>query len=188
MQAFHNDKKIQKKFLTRIRAHAKADELVKGKYWENGHGCAVGCTIHGSNHADYETELGIPEWLARVEDTFFENLPAEIAKAWPVKFLEAVNIGSDLSKIKAPFMIYILEQSLLNFDQEKFPEVITSIDNVIDLWKKYPEGPSAARSAAWSAAWSAAESAAWSAAWLAAGSAACVKYSEYLLELMKGCK
>lgn len=64
MQAFHNDKKVRTKFLKRIRAHAKADEFIKGTYWEGGKGCAVGCTIHGSNHKGYETELGIPQWVA----------------------------------------------------------------------------------------------------------------------------
>ena len=59
MQAFHNDLKIKEKYLSRVRAHALADEIVKGKYWEGGKGCAVGCTIHGSQHKNYEKELGI---------------------------------------------------------------------------------------------------------------------------------
>lgn len=47
MKAFHNDKKIKAKYLARVKAHIKAGEVIKGKYWENGKGCAVGCTIHG---------------------------------------------------------------------------------------------------------------------------------------------
>ena len=209
MRAFHNDEKVQKMFLDRIHGHAKADDFIKGKYWEGGKGCAVGCSIHGSNHKDYETEMGVPEWLARVEDCFFENLPNEQSRLWPVQFMEAINLGADLDKIKAPFMIYILSQSLLNFDHEKYPNVKKSIKDTIDLWEKHSEGPSAAESAAWSvarsAARSAAESAARSAAWSArsaawsaesaarsaawsAESAAYIKYSEKLLELMRGCK
>jgi hypothetical protein len=75
MQAFHNDPQIQEKYIARVSKHAQMDEIVKGKYWEGGKGCAVGCTIHSGNHAAYETEIGVPEWLARCEDTFFENLP-----------------------------------------------------------------------------------------------------------------
>lgn len=85
MKAFHNDPKIKAKYLKRVRAHAKADEIVKGRYWEDGKGCAVGCTIHSSNHSAYETELGIPRILARLEDTLFENLPNVLAKTWPYK-------------------------------------------------------------------------------------------------------
>jgi hypothetical protein len=64
MLAYHNDPKIKAQYLRRVRAHEKMDEIIQGKYWERGRGCAVGCTIHGSDHTQYETELGIPEWLA----------------------------------------------------------------------------------------------------------------------------
>ncbi len=33
MQAFHNDQKVKDKYLGRVEAHQKADEIVKGKYW-----------------------------------------------------------------------------------------------------------------------------------------------------------
>lgn len=204
MKAFHNDPLIRKKYLARIRAHAKADEFVKGKYWENGKGCAVGCTIHDSDHARYETELGLPEWLARVEDTIFEGLPNDKAKAWPVQFLEAANLGADLNQIKAPFMIYVLEQARLNFDRDKYDYVDMVICQVITLWEDDPnqenkDAWSAAESAAaWAAAWAAAESAARSAAWSARSaesaaaesaeqSAAYPRFAEKLLELMREC-
>ena len=59
--AFHGDPTIKTKYLDRVQAHAKADQLVQGYgYWKDGKGCAVGCTIHGSRHRDYETELGTP--------------------------------------------------------------------------------------------------------------------------------
>ena len=81
MKAFHGDPKIKAKYLRRIRKHYKADQIVKGQYWENGKGCAVGCTIHSSNHRAYETELGIPRAIAKLEDGMFEELPDELAKA-----------------------------------------------------------------------------------------------------------
>ncbi len=84
--AFHGDMKIKKKYLARVRAHRKADEIVSGKYWENGKGCAVGCTIHGSSHKAYEDEIGHPQILARLEDRLFEAIykfNPKLAKAWP---------------------------------------------------------------------------------------------------------
>ena len=72
MIAFHNDPTIKEKYLSRVTEHERADEIVKGQYWENGKGCAVGCTIHSGNHAAYETELGIPRWMARLEDCISE--------------------------------------------------------------------------------------------------------------------
>ena len=95
MLAYHNDPSIKEKYLLRVRSHAAQDEIIKGKYWENGKGCAVGCTVHSSNHSAYETELGIPAWLARVEDRLFEGMPLARAKLWPEQFLSAIRPGAD---------------------------------------------------------------------------------------------
>lgn len=103
MKSFHNNPTIKAKYLERITAHEKADEIVKGIYWEEGKGCAVGCTVEksdGTQHSSFETELGLPEWLARLEDTIFEGLPNEEAKTFPRRFLEAINVGSDLTAVK----------------------------------------------------------------------------------------
>ena len=53
MRAFHNDPKLKKFFIARVKAQEKADEIVKGRYWENGKGWAVGSTIHGNRHKNY---------------------------------------------------------------------------------------------------------------------------------------
>lgn len=151
MKAFHNDPLIKKKYLSRVRAHKKADEIIKGRYWEGGRGCAVGCTIHSSDHNAYEIELGIPEWLAQIEDIIFEGLPNEKGKLWPSRFLYSINVGADLNKIKAPLMIFILKSTLENFDHIKYPKCKKAVDTCINLWEKYPEGPSY-DSRPWSAA------------------------------------
>ena len=179
MQAFHNDMKIKEKYLDRVLAHQKADEIIHGIYWENGKGCAVGCTIHSGNHKYYEKELGIPEWLARLEDTLFEGLQNGRAKAWPAQFLEAIKPGVDLEQVKKPFTIFILEQNLTyldqcKFDADKWPDVKSAIDGsraaavqTIEALKSGSESAArSAESAAWSAE-SAARSAARSAAWSA---------------------
>lgn len=99
MLAYLDDPKIKAKYLKRVRAHAKADEIVKGYYWQDGKGCAVGCTIHSDRYGAYETELGIPGMLARLEDMIFEGAAAGFAKAWPERFLKAIKPGADLSNV-----------------------------------------------------------------------------------------
>jgi hypothetical protein len=74
MKAFHNKPEIKEEYLQRIRTHKAADQIIHGSYWENGKGCAVGCTIHGNDHSRYETELGIPKNIAYLEDSIFEGL------------------------------------------------------------------------------------------------------------------
>ena len=108
LRAFHNDPKIKEKYLARVIAHREADQLVKGRYWEGGKGCAVGCTVHSSSHAAYEKDLGIPQVLARLEDRIFENIPNDLALTWPERFLSAIGVGADLSKVWPKFAIFLL--------------------------------------------------------------------------------
>ena len=110
LKAFHGDIKVKEKYLNRVRAHRAADEIIKGYYWENGKGCAVGCTVHSGSHRVYERELGIPMALARLEDALFELLPNAPAMAWPEKFLEAIQEGADLGTVADRFVAWLLTE------------------------------------------------------------------------------
>jgi hypothetical protein len=68
MLAYHSDDTIKTAILAQLAMHREADQLVKGQYWEDGKGCAVGCTLHSGDHMEYETRFGIPVALARLED------------------------------------------------------------------------------------------------------------------------
>ena len=106
--AFHNDPKVKRTYLARVRAHAKADEIIHGTYWEHGKGCAVGCTIHSHLHENYEDELGIPRILARLEDRLFEGMTNGHAKEFPARFLKAIPVGADLSNVWNQFAHWLL--------------------------------------------------------------------------------
>ena len=111
--AFHNDPKIKETYLKRLELHYKADEIVKGIYWEKGKGCAVGCTVEKNGNEDphlaMEKELGIPKELAYLEDALFEELPNGESKEFPVTFLNAIPVGADLSLITAKFVVWQFE-------------------------------------------------------------------------------
>jgi len=184
MKSFHNDPKVKDKYLKRLKEHAKADEIIQGTGWEDGKGCAVGCTLENYDHSQYPIELGIPEWLAHLEDSIFEGLTNGDAKAFPVQFLEAMPVGvseEDLYKLLCDLDYQRLERLLK--EQKKLYKtdewgVQAAIKECMRLNSEHVDGEdkqwSAARSAAESAAWSArsAESAAWSAAWSSAWSVA----------------
>ena len=112
MRAFHGDPAIKAKYLDRVRMHAAADEIIKDKYWENGKGCAVGCTIHSSVHEKYQDLLGIPVSLALLEDLIFENLPNAEAKLFPSQFLEAIPVGADLKTTSFRFSAFLLNENM----------------------------------------------------------------------------
>ena len=203
MLAYHNKPELKDEYLARLAAHAAADEIIKGQYWEDGKGCAVGCTIHGSDHSRYETELGIPQVLARLEDCIFEGLPNGEAKKFPRQFLAAIRPGADISKVGIQFMISVQRRNLKRLDQQAHPDVAAAIKGSMKVLRDWLHGrlsesaarsaesaaesaarsaESAARSAesaAWSAAWSAesAESAAWSAARSAESAARSAEYT-----------
>jgi len=195
--SFHGDSAIKEIYLDRIRAHADADEIVHGQYWENGKGCAVGCTIHSSQHDRYETDLGVPEWLAHLEDTIFENLSNGEAKTFPLEFLESIPVGVRLEPVKWKFCAFLLRENIdrvltLTLDETLKTRVVSAVRGVLALHESAIKcgrlESAAARSAAWSAARSAARSAAWSAesaAWSAARSAAFSRMADKLIELIE---
>lgn len=196
--AYHNDPSIKTAILTQLAQHREADELVKRKYWEDGKGCAVGCTLHSANHAEYEPRFGVPQMLARLEDCIFEGLPNDKAKAWPERFMGAINPGADLSLVGWKFLHWLLTDKAVNpgIDHPLVRDAIKQCaDVLVPLTKgEWPVDGSAAsarnaasaasaastRSAAASAA-SAAESAARSAAWSAAENAASAASAAYVL-------
>lgn len=192
---FHNDPAIKEKYLARLHAHAAADRITKGQYWENGKGCAVGCTIEGNDHKRYETELGIPEGIAHLEDIIFEGLPNELAMTFPIRFLESIPVGVDLSHVVPSMMIFILKDRRIYADYQGKK----AIDSVVALYQRKLNGEDVtvqewkeAAEAAW-AAWAAgAAEAAWAAgaarvagvAGAAARAAAYILYADELIRLV----
>ena len=178
MLAFHADPKIKAKYLRRVQAHFNADQIVQGATGQGGKGCAVWCTLDKYDHGSYETELGIPRLLARLEDGIFEGLSVKESKTWPAKFLRAIKPGADLSKVGPKFLVWLLEGVM----QYAKPKGKVAIQAVIDLYKRQLGGEvitydqwSTVRSAAYAAAYAyaaAATTAAYAAAYAAAAAAA----------------
>jgi len=149
MLAFHNKQEIKDEYLARVRAHAAADEIIKGQYWQGGRGCAVGCTIHSAVHKDYEDLLGIPVRLAYLEDRLFENLPLEKAKLWPELFLSSIEVGADLSLVFSKFIVRVLGDSERGcIIHAKTPGAKAAIETVISLYERKITG-NAASSEEW---------------------------------------
>ena len=175
------NKSTQRKYIDRAIKHRKADEIIKGLYWKDGKGCCVGCLAHANDeaHEALEKQTGIPEWLSWLADSLFEGLDDGEYQTFPERFITAMPKNKTPEymekNVKAPFIVYILEGTLKNFDHEKFPDIKKSVEGSIELWKREDIGStdwSAARSAADSAADSVARSVAYSVADSVADSAA----------------
>ena len=178
MLAFHGDKAIKSKYLRRVVAHRRADELIRGVGWEDGRGCAVGCTLNQYSHSQYQIELGIPEVIAHLEDNLFESLPEKLAMTWPSRFLRAIPVGADLSMVWCRFSLWLLTDGLPKRSRHiaadmaaLFRRRIASDDPTPAEWDRAAE----AATAAWAAEAARAVRAAWAAE----------RQSKKLLELLR---
>jgi hypothetical protein len=155
MLAFVGTTVSKPEIIAQLQAHAAADELVKGQYWQDGKGCAVGCTIHGDNHAEYEPRFGIPEMLARLEDCIFEGLPNGSAKEWPLRFMGAVQPGGDLSSVGWKFLHWLLTDKSITpgIEHPLVRDAVRQCADVLALLAKGERINGSEASAAASAAW-----------------------------------
>ena len=195
MIAYHGNQAEKDAILAQLGAHYKADEIIKGRYWEGGKGCAVGCTIHGEDHAVYETRFGIPRALAHLEDRIFEGMDGPHSKEWPIRFMSAIRPGADLSRVVWQFLHWLLTDERVN-PGINHPSVAQQVAAVAELMARKSRGEevssawaaSAARAAwaAWAAraAWAASAASAASAAW-AARAASYKMMADKLVELLE---
>jgi hypothetical protein len=201
---YKNDPELKEYMIAEAIAHREADEFVKGTYGiEDGStwkGCAVGCAIQSlnkrlntdsetNNHSFLDEQSLYPEWLARLQDTFFEGLSGEESLTWPERFSRAIPVGipfEALEPVKWTFCAYLMKENIdlvqaLDIDESLKTQVIDAIRGVLrvhetaletGVWDENAAARSArsARSARAEAAWSAARSAARS-AWSAAEAA-----------------
>lgn len=126
MKAFNGSVDFKNRLLAGVAKHVNAGDIVQGEkfYWDGTKGCAVGCTIHSSDHRTYEKAYQIPTSLAYLKDTIFENLPPQLAQEWTSRFLSAIVPGADLSSVTSQLMVWLLtdpKDGVLMFTTNKPP-------------------------------------------------------------------
>ena len=158
LRAFHGDPAIKKKYVDRMMEHRRLEHLTQGVgYCADGSGvikgCAVGCTLENYEHGRYPIELGLPEWLARLEDRIFEGLPKGEAEQFAVDFLNVIPVGADVSGVRHQLAILRNQDNLklLEANKEPYAEQVRAAIRQVLEWLKNPLDE-AARSAAESAA------------------------------------
>jgi hypothetical protein len=196
--AYHNDRKIKSKYIRRVEAHRKADELVQGTGWEsNGvtRGCAVGCIFNAYDHTRGPKEIGVPEELIAIADTIHEGLPRSQAigsgpkDCWPRQFLGAIRPGADLSLVFPKLAVWCLTDA--KWGETALPDqsqdALECCLSVAALWQRVIDGESQfslrdkfleEEERAWAGAWAGAGAGAgagaraWAWAWAGAGAGA----------------
>lgn len=163
MLAFVGTVVSKQDMLAELVAHAEADELVKGQYWEDGKGCAIGCvlesirkirgykTIDHTSHGTAEDETNIPEMVWHLVDSIFEGLPNRSAKEWPMRFTRSIAHGADLSLVGWQFLHWLLTDKRVNpgIDHDLVRDAVRRCADVLaPLAKGGPAKAGAGKSAA----------------------------------------
>jgi hypothetical protein len=186
--AYKGDKKLRTALIKEIKKHEKADAITQGTYGEqNGQwkGCAVACSLRSlaivngeplvtrySAHARYETDLGISQIIARLEDGIFEGLAPQEAKKFPFKFASAIKEGANLKLVWPKFAVWLLidkKDGVLQYAKSENSKKV--ILRVAELYQRIIDGKTVTN-ATWKAAADTADAAAYAAADAAAADTA----------------
>ena len=187
-------------FAAGMRAHAEADDLIRGTYGETDRGqfrgCAVGCNIEvvkaslgveieRGDHEALGDAIGVPAELLHLQDALFEGLDGDASSLFAVAFASALRDGQDLSRVSDLFLAETLRDDVLPLVTEDQPNVRAAVtrvaDGCADGWRN--DDRAAARAAAEAAAWAAvAEAAARAAVAEAAARAAVAEAAAWAAE------
>ena len=195
MLSFFGEQCLRDAVVERVREHQRLDQIAQQIYWDGSKGCSIGCVLHSGEHLDFERQLGLPVFLAYMDEHIFDRLSLDEAKGWPLRFIEAVPVGVDLELVFPRFMHWLLSDPD-GMRQYANARTLSIIDSLVSMYARRIEGvpfdaaaaKSAARSAADNAARYAARSAEYaavSAAKSAALSAAINRQADYLIALLR---
>ena len=161
MLSFFGSQCLKDAVVARVREHQRLDQIAQQIYWDGSKGCAIGCVLHSDEHMAFEQQLGLPVFLAYMDEHIFESLPLDEAKAWPLRFIEAVPVGVELALVFPRFMHWLMSDPQ-GMRQYANRETLPIVDTLVELYARRIAGVPFDLRAAWSAARSA-DSAAWSA-------------------------
>jgi len=133
--AYDNDPEIAAQIRAQVQHHYDADEIIHGKYWEDGKGCAVGCIVHSSDHSKFDEIFGEGgEACAYLLDALFELIPNENAKELPRRFSLAVKSGADMRMVVPQWIYWTLTE---NVKPTAYPQFQPFIDAVTAMYKEW---------------------------------------------------
>jgi hypothetical protein len=143
--SYNNDPSLKLALIEEMREHIEADRLIKGTYGrgdkllEDFRGCSVACSIVSLNklmgkkirtndHSGLADAIGLPEcgWLTRLQDHFFERLPAPEHQQWSLDFLDAIPVGVSVEKIQLVRWKFLTPVLTDTMDLDSLPENVQS--------------------------------------------------------------
>jgi hypothetical protein len=99
LNAYQSIPAIRDGAIERLRRHAASAQLAPGPLaWDGSKGSLVGCILESDDLASWESELGLPQWLATAADGIAAQQESiDAALSFGVEVLDAVRPGADVS-------------------------------------------------------------------------------------------
>ena len=154
LQAFNNDKEFKDQMIAAAISHREKDEYIAGCYAKmNGSfkGCSVGCSLFdvkgikgidvGEDYADHALlakELGIPEFICRLQDSIFEGLPESERLRWTERLFNSIPLGADLTPVLPKFLLKTLDR-LPETDIADVVDAVRGVKDVLINWAETGE-------------------------------------------------
>jgi hypothetical protein len=119
LRAWHGDAALKASTIATAKAHRAADLMRHGATGcpsDGQPGCSVACTVGTYEHDLYPERLGLPEWLAHLQDAIYEALPRDdrhLDDEWTVDLLGAIEPGADIDAVQAPILRDVLAEVAL---------------------------------------------------------------------------
>jgi hypothetical protein len=113
LRAYQGDATKKQLLLARLRVLAEQEKLATRPLHWDGTGGSIVCSALGSDELDFwESELGLPKWLALCVDgiaNWMQDGRAGLAAG--IGLLDAVPVGEDVSPVGSHFLIHLLDDS-----------------------------------------------------------------------------
>ena len=142
--AFNGSETFRQQMIDAADEHERLDHYMAGTYGDGVKACSVGCSVRSVNkinnkrilrgsHAGLAKNLGIPEFICRLQDTIFEGLPSALRPSFTGKLFRAIKAGADLSAVLPLFLLRVLG----GLPEQGRADVVASIKlarDVLQLW------------------------------------------------------
>lgn len=110
LNAYQSNPAVRDTCLARLRQHADGKRLAPGPLaWTGEKGSLVGCLLESDDPAQWESKLGLPQWLATAADGLAaQQKSPEHALEFGVELLNAIPPGADVSAAGSAVILNLL--------------------------------------------------------------------------------
>lgn len=110
LNAYQSNPAVRDTILARLRLHADGKRLAPGPLaWTGDKGSLVGCLLESDDPAQWESTLGLPQWLATAADGLAaQQRSPEHALDFGVELLNAIAPGADVSAAGSAVILNLL--------------------------------------------------------------------------------